>query len=139
MTPVTATLMTLGDHGIDPHGRHLYGMTGSGNRRHGDDAAVAQSADQAGVRSLGKTGDSHSLSHNQIDESVDLSVIGSEIDAERIVRAIPDFADGGHELLVRHGGRRQDTEPTRGRGGRCQAGPRDPPHSGLHNGVTDAQ
>jgi hypothetical protein len=136
---VSAALLALGDHGVDSHGRDFLGVAGGGDGRHGDDSAVAQPCHEGGIGRLRETGYFDLLLDDQVDKAFHLGVVGPQVDSESVSGPVFDLPDGGLQLVVGHGGRRDDAEATCRRGGRGQPRPGHPAHSRLHYRIPDAE
>ena len=90
---MAAALVALRDQGVHPEAGDLLGVTARRDGRHRDDAPLGQLADQPLVGRLGEARHLDPLAHEEVDDPVDVGVVGAEVDPERAVGAFFDLAD----------------------------------------------
>ncbi len=136
---MTAALLPLGNDRIDAPGLHLLRMAPSANRRHREHAGVLEGLDDALARRLCEAGDLDLLANEKVDALHDVGLIGTHVDAERLVGPAFDLRNRLLQLAKRHGRGGQNTETTGPAGGRGEARTGHPTHPGLNDWVFDTE
>jgi hypothetical protein len=123
----------LGDDGVDAPHEHLLGVAAGADGRHAHRAGVVDAGDGVLGRGAGERDHAHAFPDGERDAVVEIGLVCSEVDSERLVGALLHVAHGGAQLVVGHRDGGEDAEaPGRARrGGEARAG--HPAHAGLHD------